>query len=130
MNFLGQGGSAVQLRAQVLGSGEYLFRTGGSDASFLMQLYQDTFGRTIDATGGVVWAAALAKGVKRSAIAAQVLSSGEARFNLIVSAYQGLLRRAPDESGLRHFTAALQKGQSSEQLVAEIAGSDEYYARV
>jgi hypothetical protein len=130
VGFLGRGGTLAQVRAQVLGSDEYFAGAGGSSASWLAALYQDTFGRTIDATGGVVWGSALGRGVRRADVAAAVLNSDEARFNLVVSAYQQVLRRTADENGVRHYLAALQRGLSGEQLVASMAGSEEYFARV
>jgi FG-GAP-like repeat/Domain of unknown function (DUF4214) len=130
VRFLGNGGTVLQVRAQILGSGEYLADSGGSTAGFLSALYQDTLGRTIDATGGVVWAQALAQGQTRSQVAAAVLNSQETYYNFIVSAYQALLRRTPDANGLQYFTTALNQGQPGEWVVAQIASSDEYYARL
>jgi hypothetical protein len=73
--FLVGGGTVEQLGVMIAGSPEFTARSGGSDAGFLGQRYQDVLHRAIDAGGQAFWEKALAGGSTRAQVAAAVFSS-------------------------------------------------------
>jgi uncharacterized protein GlcG (DUF336 family) len=125
--FLDQGNSPEQLQSQILGSGEYFATRGGStNSGFLSAVYQDLFGRPLDATGASVWGGALAQGVPRSQVALEILGSNEYRTDLVQAVYQQFLHRAADPSGLMLFASALGQGLTDQGLIDSFVGSAEY----
>lgn len=126
---LGAGGTLDHARASILGSAEYTqSRGGGTNAGWLAALYQDVFGRPIDVLGQTTFNLALARGASRAEVALTVLSSAEARHDLVLGYYRTLLRRDADPAGLSHFETIL-LSQSELLVAAIIIGSDEYGAR-
>ncbi len=126
-NYLAQGGTDAGLEAALLGSSEYFTaRGGGTNTSFLAALYQDILNRPIDAAGTQTWTQALANGMARSAVAAQILSSTEAEQAVVQNLYSRFLHRSADTTGLNGFVASLQQGSSPEQIIVSLTVSQEY----
>src|SRR5262249_2423038 len=129
--FLGAGGTVEQVKASILGSGEYFTsRSGGTNDGFLAALYRDVLGRAIDPGGQTTWGGALRAGASRQSVAQDVVTSLEADQVLVQGDYRQLLRREADSSGLSTFVGFLQRGGRDEEVLASIAGSDEYLARL
>jgi hypothetical protein len=128
LTFLAAGGTATQLGAQLLGSAEYFQAHGGTNAAFLAALYQDVFGRALDAAGGATFGPLLDQGIDRVRVAAAVLGSPEAQQAQVRDWYQEYLDRDPDGVGFAAFVAALQEGMPVDQALAQIVGSPEYQA--
>jgi hypothetical protein len=126
--FLAAGGTGTQLEAQLLGSPEYYQAHGGSNTAFLAALYQDVFGRALDASGSATFGPLLDQGAERVRVAAGVLGSLEAQQGQVRDWYQEYLGRDPDSVGFTAFVAALQQGVPAEQVLAQIVGSPEYQA--
>jgi autotransporter-associated beta strand protein len=127
-----QGGATVEAIAAILiGSPEYFNnRGGGTNLGFLNALYNDVLGRNIDPTGQAADLLLLEQFTPRSAIAALVLTSPEARTDLVESYYPEFLRRPADPTGLNSFVGALLSGVRDESIIAILVGSDEYLNRL
>jgi hypothetical protein len=126
--FQAQGGTGAQLEAQLLGSAEYFQARGDSNTAFLAALYQDVFGRAVDAVGAAAFGPLLDQGADRVGVAAAVLGSEEPQQDQVRDWYQEYLNRDPDSVGFGAFVAALQQGLPAEQVLASIVGSPEYQA--
>jgi hypothetical protein len=127
VQFVGLGGTFDQVRATILGSGEYFARAGGNNQNFLERLYEDALGRPLDPTGQAAWGQLLGQGAPRGTVAALVLSSPEADRFLVEEWYNEFLDRSSDAGGLATFANLLQSGQREEVAVALIVGSDEFF---
>jgi len=125
-SFLAQGGTEEQAEAQLLGSGEFYSKSGGTNAGFLNALYQVVLNRPIDASSLQTWEQALANGTSRTALATAVLGSKEAETDELQNFYQQLLHRPADPAGLAAFLQELQQGTPGVQVIAALAGSAEY----
>jgi PKD repeat protein len=127
VNFLAQGGTELQLQAQLLGSGEFFSNQGGgTNSGFLNALYQNVLSRPIDATGLQTWTQALTNGMSRTAIATALLNSPESDADQVQALYQRFLSRAADPAGLNLFVTALEQGTSIDQVIATIVASSEF----
>src|SRR5262249_685638 len=128
---LQQGATLDGVRASLVNSVEYFQgHGGGTVAGFVQALYRDVLGRDPDSGGQAFFRQALPNGAARFAVAAAVLSSGEARQRLVQGAYQQLLRRPVDAAGLDFWAGALGRGFREESLAAVLVGSDEYFGRL
>jgi streptogramin lyase len=162
VRFLSRGGALNQLEAQILGSRAF-FRTNGrgTNAGFLSALFQSVFGRTPAPDDPITFspaavlgrpvskqpilrtvsvrqlARALAAGVPRSQIAAEVNSSVEADQRFVRATYRAtvfgpidnpnLTFGPPDFSLENAFVGALNQGASKQQIIATMMGSPAYF---
>jgi hypothetical protein len=128
---LAAGATVEQVKALILGSAEYFQnRGGGSEAGFLLALYQDVLGRAIDRVGEASFSLLLAFGRTRATIATLVLNSEEARQILVEDYYQQYLQRTADQAGRDGWVSRLLSGARDEHVLAGIIGSEEYFGRV
>ena len=117
-----------QVESAFLGSAEYFAKHGSANAAFLIAVYEDVLGRSLDSTGQSFWEAKLASGMSRESVTAMILDSLETNQLLVEGWYQDYLHRPADESaGLPFWSGMLQKGTPNETVLAEILGSLEYY---
>jgi hypothetical protein len=125
---LTSGTTAESLRAQVLGSQEYLAGQGGGTVQgFLGGLFCDTLDRSITTTELSGSERLIAAGTTRVAVAQSVLSSPEYQQDLVRQLYSSLLRRAPLAGETQVFVQQLQSGATDQQLIADLLGSQEYF---
>jgi hypothetical protein len=130
-SFLSGGGTDEQFEALVLGSTEYFVSEGGGTVDgFLHALYQDVLGRPIDVPAETFFTQALAGGATDADVALDVLTSTEARQDLVARWFEQYLRRSPTASDLQFFTGELAASATDEDVIAAIVGSDEYFAKV
>jgi NAD(P)H-dependent FMN reductase len=128
---LGAGATDEQLKAQVLGSAEYLaVQGGGTVHGFLNALYLDVLGRPIDPAAEALFSQQLAQSATREQVALAVLTSLEARQDLVEALYQRFLHRAPTASELQAATGLLSNGGSDADVIALLVGSPEYFQSV
>ncbi|MCI0456649.1 MAG: FG-GAP-like repeat-containing protein [Gemmataceae bacterium] len=131
LNFREAGHGVEDLKALLLGSGEYYARiAGGTSMGFLAAVYEDVLGRRPDPAGLTRWTTLLTAGASRTVVAASILHSLEADRRQVSLLYNRFLHRDPDPQGLNLFTHALQAQVPEEQLVAALLGSEEYVARL
>jgi hypothetical protein len=116
-NFLAQGGTQLQLEANLLGSDEYFTtRGGGTVNGYLQALYQDVLNRPIDPVGlqaGTTLLSGNDSVASRTALASGVINSQEGDIVTIDHLYSQFLHRAPDSTGLNAFLAGFQENQNA-----------------
>jgi hypothetical protein len=111
------------------GSQEYFDqRGGGTNDGFLSALYQDILGRAIDPSGKAAFEQALANGITRAQVAAQLFASAEYEQNLVNGYYATYLHRTADPGGLAFFSGQLANGTRDEDVLAQMLGSQEYFS--
>ena len=122
------GGSVESLRAELLGSAEYMTdRGGGTVPGFLGALYCDTLDRSPTAGELHSQEQQLAAGETRTQVAEAVLTSSEYRADLLRTLFLEFLRRAPTNSEQQFFLGELSGGPIEQQLSSLLLGSQEYF---
>ena len=122
------GGLTIQgLESGFIASPEYYAKAGGTDGSWVRQLYRHVLGR--DAAGAEVqaWVGALAAGGSRYAVAMGFVLSTERLATVIDGYYTAFLRRPIDPVGRQAWVAAVQGGVRTEEIIAGILASNEYF---
>jgi Tol biopolymer transport system component len=82
-----------RVEAGFYASPEYYDRSGGTDASYVEQLYVGILGRAHDVAGRDFWVAQLARGVRRSTVALRFLNTPEVRGAKADVVFRALFRR-------------------------------------
>jgi uncharacterized protein (TIGR03118 family) len=100
--------------------------SGGANARFIDQLYQDFLHRQAEPAGLAFWMAQLDQGVTRAQVAAGIENSTEGLTIQVQNAYQQFLHRAAEPGGVAFWVNFLQQGHTVEQMDAGIVGSPEY----
>jgi uncharacterized protein (TIGR03118 family) len=100
--------------------------TGGANARFVDQVYQDLLNRQADPAGLAAWTGALDRGVTRAQVVAGIESSTEYQTVVVQKAFQQFLHRPADAAGLNAWVNFLQQGHTVEQMEAGLLGSPEY----
>jgi hypothetical protein len=119
-----------QVQAGLLGSAEFLARSGGTPEGFLTALYSAVLGRAPDAGGLRNWEGVLGQGVSRTTVAQTVGTSAEADQVRVADFYGQVLGRPADAGGLAYWSGALQGGARQSTVVAGLAGSDEFFLQM
>jgi hypothetical protein len=131
VNLLNQGVTPEQVIIGIAGSIEYFNNdAGGTNTTFVQQLYLDLLHRQFD-NGGLnsfVTQLEQAEEASRDAVAQVIDHSPEYYSNLVASLYSKYLRPAsPGE--VAGWVARFEAGTlTQEQLIATLLGSDEYFA--
>lgn len=117
--------TVAQAAASFYASAEY-YRGfgGGTDQTWVADLYPKLLGRTADASGLGYWTRQTAT-AGRDSVARRFFQSPESARNRVRGLYEDLLGRAPDPSGLAHWSAkVVTTGDLA--LAVELAASNEY----
>lgn len=131
LNFLHNGGTGEQLSAMLFGDTEYFERRGGgTTAGWAAAVFQDIFGRPIDAAGAALIKDLLAKELSREAVAQNLLNTVEARVRLVRGWFQQFLQRDPTKVELTRLVRQLGQGVPEENIIATIVASPEYFQKV
>jgi hypothetical protein len=83
----------VELRADLIGSDEFLELAGGTDGGYVAEVYRRVLGREADPAGLEFWTARLAGGLPRAALARSFLLAPESVRKVVRRTYRGLLDR-------------------------------------
>ena len=129
MFLTGMGWSFDNVRVSVLSTDEFFSsQAGGSNATFVIQLYQQLLGRQPDLGGLFYNVAQLNNGTPRSTVTAAIVYSGERLSNQVISAYQFLLHRAPSLSELFLWVNKLiTRALTIQAFLVRILGSGEFW---
>lgn len=121
--------SLEQVVADILGSPEYLGRSGGTTQGFLTAVYRDLLGRAPDPQGAGDWGADLSR-ASRTQVALDIENSPEYEADELRFWFQAFLRRSPSGSELSSWQGVMHAGAGAAQVVASILGSPEYFGLV
>jgi hypothetical protein len=127
LNLAQTGTSDEQIKVDFLSSGEFYQKAGGTAAGWLNGVYEEVLGRGLDSYGLAAWTSLLQSGVPRTAVARDIVISGEADGIFIASTYQELLNRSASSAEINAWVGVFSSGLTQEQFVADVAGSSEYY---
>ena len=127
---LRSGGADERIRADIVGSPEYLALAGNTNDGFIARVYRDLLHRDVD-PGGLISATALVGegSPGRQQVAGAVLGSSEYRALGVQSAFAQLLGRRPSAEELNLYDPGPGPGASSDRLKASLMSSQEYFAR-
>ena len=125
VTFLNSGGTDVQLKAQLYGTGEFYAAHGSTPTGFVNALYQSILGRAADSSASN-WVNLVTMGVPRAAVAGTFLVTAEAESITLTAFFKTFLGRAPQSAELQLDINALARGTSYEQLLSGLVSSPEY----
>jgi subtilisin-like proprotein convertase family protein len=124
-----KGANPDEIRAEVIGSGEYFTKSGGSSAGFAAAMYQQvTRTPATDAQINTV-VAQIQAGKTRTAIAAALLATPAGDTATVQGVYERYLRRTPPASEVTYWVNKLQSGVTELKIVEATVSSNEYYNR-
>jgi hypothetical protein len=123
------GTTEIQVVASLLGSPEYS-ALHSSNSAYVQSLYQNILGRSASAADLSNWAAAMAGGTTRAAVANAILYSTESLARAVSSLYVSFLAAPPSQGTISIWVSQIQTNGLTLQGVAEqIFGTNEYYVR-
>ena len=100
---------------------------GGTNTSWITDLYSKILHRQPDAAGIASWTAQIAAH-GRTSVAYQLYQSNESRHTRVAALYQALLGRATDTPGADYWAAVIERAGDI-ALASDLAASHEYYQR-
>ena len=130
LDAMGRGFTIQEIEAGFIASPEYYDRAGGTDSTWVRELYRDVLLRTAADAEVQAWTDALAGGADRRQVAMGFLISYEHLTDVVDGYYRHLLHRGIDTAGAHGWVLAIQEGHRVEHIVASIVASDEYRANV
>lgn len=124
-----KGANPDEVRAQVIGSSEYLTKSGGSSAGFAAAIYQQV--TRVPATQAQINSvvAQIKAGKTRTSIAAALLATKAGDTATVKGIYERYLRRTPPSSEVTFWVTKLQAGVTELKIVESTVASSEYYNR-
>jgi hypothetical protein len=119
----------LRMRAALLAGSELYDCSGGTNASWINQVYQDLLRRPADSAASAFYGGQLASGMSRAAVVSEILGTTEARDDVVKNLYTELLNRQPDNQTLNFYAGLL--GNSTEEAVeARILSSPDFLAHI
>jgi hypothetical protein len=100
--------------------------TGSTGITWITHLYRDVLGRSPAPEEVGYWAARIADGASRGAVALGFLLSTEHLTSAVDAEYRALLHRGIDPSGAVTWVSQLQASGRFEHVIGSILASDEY----
>lgn len=124
-----KGANPDEIRAQVIGSGEYFTKSGGTAAGFAAAIYQQV--TRVPATQPQIDAvvAQIQAGKSRTSIAAALLATKAGDTATVQGIYERYLRRTPPGSEVTYWVNKLQSGVTELKIVEATVASNEYFNR-
>jgi hypothetical protein len=98
-----------------------------NDADFLAAVYQSVLNRALDAAGKTYWLGLLSAGTSRVEVSLDIVTSHEARTDVIAGFYTNLLHRSGDSQELNAFVNLFDTGWTQSQIKSLFYGSAEYF---
>jgi hypothetical protein len=126
VQLLSSGTTEEQAMADLVGSPEFFNDGGGSNADFVVHMYQTLLGRAPDVEGLDFFLQQLSTGTSTATVAAEVLGSVEYQRDAVAFFYRYLLDRDPDPGAFTTQLVVLSSGGGLEAMVADIVGSTEF----
>jgi hypothetical protein len=124
-----KGANPDEVRAQVIGSGEYFTKSGGTASGFAAAIYQQV--TRVPATQPQIDAvvAQIQAGKSRASIAAALLATKAGDTATVQGIYERYLRRTPPGSEVTYWVNKLQSGVTELKIVEATVASNEYFNR-
>lgn len=120
--------SVAQVAASFYASAEYHSGIGGgTDETWITDLYVKVLGRSPDAAGLAYWVGQ-AEVAGRTSVAYRIYQSPESARTRVSGLYEALLGRSPDPSGLSFWSARVVR-EGDLALAVDLAASPEYAGR-
>jgi hypothetical protein len=117
------------VQAGILGSTEYLQKTGNSNQLFLNYLWRDLLNREIDPQANSYFLGLLSSGTSTYQVSQQILASTEYRTDLVNTYYIGMYHRQGDSGGLNYFAGQLNGGATDEAVLEFMLAQNEFFNR-
>ena len=116
--------SGTSVQAVILGSQAFFEQSGGTLLGFLSSLETAVLGAPTQEFG---LSFQLQKGVSRTKVANELLTSNVGKLSLVPSIFVSVLNRAPTRAELGNFVSLMSQGNHLRQLVASLLASDEFF---
>jgi hypothetical protein len=117
------------IRIAVLASNEYLTKVGGTNETYIRQMFLDVFRRNVDASGLAYWTGQLASGKTRTNVATRFMAQPEGRRKIVGDIYLRFLRRDPTTAEAAGWVDQLAAGKTEVDVGIGLVASTEYYNR-
>lgn len=121
--------TAQDIRIAVLASSEYFTKTGGTNTSFIQQMFRDVFRRNVDASGLAYWTGQLTSGKTRTNVATRFIAEPEGRRKIVGDIYLRFLRRDPTTAEANGWVNQLAAGKTEVDVGIGLVASTEYFNR-
>jgi hypothetical protein len=121
------GASETDVAAAILSSPEYT-ASHSTNAQFIDGLFRDVLSRTATATEMATWTNRLTSS-SRAVVAQQLLTSAEARGDMLTAIYGNYLGRAVSAGDSQYWMGQLQAGVAPEVVAENVLMSDEFSNR-
>ena len=121
--------STQDIRISVLASSEYYAHTGGTNASYVQQMFRDVFRRNVDSSGLAYWTGQLSSGKTRTNVATRFLAEPEGRRKIIGDIYLRFLRRDPTANEANGWVSQLAANKTEVDVGIALVSSTEYFNR-
>lgn len=112
----------------LIGSNEFLTKSGGTNSGFVKATFQAILARQPSSSELSARVSAITKGTSRRQVALDLYNTSESRRHRIGVQFQLLLHRAPTSAEYSTWTAKLAT-QSDADLAVALAATNEYYDR-
>jgi len=119
-------GSVNTLRFQHLASDEYFNKNGGTNETYVEQLYFDLLGRTIDPSGFDFYVDLLDTGTPRWWVSRSIYESPESLGNRVTAYHQAILDRDPTSAEIADGVALI-LAEDERAVQAQLLASDEAF---
>jgi len=119
-------GSVNTLRFQHLASDEYFAKNGGTNSSYVEQLYFDLLGRDIDNEGFEFFVNLLDTGTPRWWVSRSIYESPESLGNRVTAYHQAILDRNPTSAEIADGVALI-LAEDERAVQTELLASDEAF---
>lgn len=120
-------GSVNTLRFQHLASAEYFQNTGGTNQSYVQQLYRDLLDREIDPQGLAFYVGRLDAGTPTWWVSRSIYESPESLGNRVTAYFETILGRSPNASEIQAGVGQI-LNEDERAVRASLLASDEAFA--
>lgn len=121
------GRTPAEVASYFYASDEYFRRAGGTNTTWVRDLYAEILGRSADAGGLAFWVDR-SGATSRTAVALDFYQSLESRRDRVDHLFRRLLGRAPDGTGWSYWAGVLTSGRDVD-LAMFLGASGEYFDR-
>ena len=126
LNLLNFGGTDEDATSRIVGSADYLTRSGGTADGFIGQLYIDLLGRNPRPEEMGIYVRFLQSGGTREQAGGMIVGGREYQTRLIASWCERFQRRGCNPEQASRFLTLLRQGGTDEQVISILMDSNDY----